>query len=74
LPYLHDVCDMRAVTVEAPLADEDGPGEEDGPWAEGWGNRSGLGDPVKHCRCAFTDPDGTVVPGEACPIHTGDAR
>jgi len=25
----------------APLGDEDGPGEEDGPWAEGWAERSG---------------------------------
>lgn len=22
-----------------------------------------------YCRCAFTDDDGTVVPGEFCPIH-----
>jgi hypothetical protein len=24
---------------------------------------------MTHCKCAFTDPDGTFVPGEACPIH-----
>lgn len=22
-----------------------------------------------YCKCSFTDPDGTVVPGESCPIH-----
>lgn len=22
-----------------------------------------------YCKCAFTDPDGTFVPGEPCPIH-----
>lgn len=26
----------------APLADADGPGEEDGPWADGWEQRSAL--------------------------------
>lgn len=25
-----------------------------------------------YCRCAFTDSDGTVVPGEWCPIHDKD--
>lgn len=24
---------------------------------------------VAYCKCSFTDPDGTVVPGEPCPIH-----
>lgn len=23
----------------------------------------------RYCKCAFTDPDGTFVPGEACAIH-----
>jgi hypothetical protein len=23
----------------------------------------------KYCKCAFTDPDGTFNPGEACPVH-----
>jgi hypothetical protein len=22
-----------------------------------------------YCKCAFTDPDGTFNPGEACPVH-----
>jgi hypothetical protein len=22
-----------------------------------------------YCKCAFTDPDGTFVPGEACAVH-----
>lgn len=22
-----------------------------------------------YCKCSFTDPDGTVVPGDPCPIH-----
>lgn len=24
---------------------------------------------LAYCKCSFTDPDGTVVPGEPCPIH-----
>lgn len=24
-----------------------------------------------YCKCAFTDPDGTFVPGEACQVHPG---
>lgn len=24
---------------------------------------------VEYCKCSFTDPDGTVVPGEPCSIH-----
>ena len=24
---------------------------------------------VRYCKCAFTDSDGTVVPGELCPLH-----
>lgn len=22
-----------------------------------------------YCKCSFTDPDGTVVPGEPCELH-----
>lgn len=25
-----------------------------------------------YCRCPFTDSDGTLVPGEWCPIHDSD--
>lgn len=32
-------CDRKWGAL-APLADEDGPGEEDGPWAEGWAQRT----------------------------------
>lgn len=36
-------CGCSASTKRlAPLADEDGPGEEDGPWAEGWEERTGT--------------------------------
>lgn len=24
---------------------------------------------IGYCKCAFTDPDGTLVPGEPCEIH-----
>jgi hypothetical protein len=29
---------------------------------------------VAYCKCPFTDPDGTVVPGEPCPIHPSPSQ
>lgn len=36
------LCAVCAAPLEQETPDQDGPGEEDGPWAEGWEQRSGF--------------------------------
>lgn len=36
------LCAVCAAPLEQATPDQDGPGEEDGPWAEGWEQRSGF--------------------------------
>lgn len=40
-------------------------------FAHSWRSQKKPRNEVRYCKCAFTDPDGTIVPGEACPIHPG---
>lgn len=43
-------------------------GNYDYEFTDGPSGQKGAG-AAAYCKCPFTDPDGTVVPGEPCPIH-----
>lgn len=58
--------------AQSPLADQDGPGEEDGPWADGWEQRASQPPVELPCDKCGRGVDEHVGAGMPCP--TGDYR